>query len=72
MTFGGQMNNMPSKSNVIIITILNKKLEISKLAVKKYDRICSGLKRYHYQPAACAFSRGQLYIWPCIVMIMID
>jgi len=67
MTFGGQIvylkqiNNMHDKSHVIIIiiTILNKKLEMSKIAVKKSDRICSGPKRYHYRPAARAFSRGQ-------------
>jgi len=34
---------------IIIITILNKKLEISKIAVKKADPIWSGPKRYHYR-----------------------
>jgi len=56
-----QINNMQHKSHVIImiITILNKKLEISKIAVKKSNQICSGRKRYYYRPAARTFSRGQ-------------
>jgi len=55
---------MHDKSHVIIIiiTILNNKLEISKIAVKKSDRICSGPKRYHYRPAALPWSQ----IYPLI------
>ena len=61
MLQGSQINNMHDKSQVIIIiiTILNKNIEISKITVNKFVSFCIGPKRYHYRPAARAFSRGQ-------------